>query len=35
MIVHQIVYGKAINLKEHQGNSMRSIQMSPNMDQNR
>ena len=35
MIFHQNVHEKAVNLKEHQGNYMRSIQMSPNMDQNR
>ena len=35
MIFHQNVHGKAINFKEHQWNSMKRIQMSPNMDQNR
>ena len=35
MIFHQNINGKAINFKEHQWNYMKSIQMSPNMDQNR
>ena len=35
MIFHENVHGKTINLKEHPWNSMRSIQMWPNVDQNR